>query len=138
MAEALDRNKELIFEARKLCKSFGPSIALDNVDNRDVEVLVLTASIRDNIIAAAFDKVASAGGFISPNSKKKYVKEQIDFPGIKCASMNQNVQYLSGGDKQKVVFGKGVGRGCDILILDCPTRGVDVGVKAAMYDLIYV
>jgi ribose transport system ATP-binding protein len=36
-----------------------------------------------------------------------------------------------------VVFGKWVGRDCDILILDCPTRGVDVGVKAAMYDLIY-
>jgi ribose transport system ATP-binding protein len=45
------------------------------------------------------------------------------------------VQYLSGGNKQKVVFGKWLGRDCDILILDCPTRGVDVGVKAAMYQL---
>ena len=43
---------------------------------------------------------------------------------------------MSGGNKQKVVFGKWVGRDCDILILDCPTRGVDIGVKAAMYDLI--
>ena len=105
--------------------------------NRDVEALVLTASIKDNIIAAAFDKVTSSGGFIFPNSEKKYVNEQIDSLGIKCASVNQNVQYLSGGNKQKVVFGKWVGRDCDILILDCPTRGVDVGVKAAMYDLIY-
>ena len=55
---------------------------------------------------------------------------------IKCAHINQNVQYLSGGNKQKVVFGKWVGRDCDILVLDCPTRGVDVGVKAAMYQLI--
>ena len=39
------------------------------------------------------------------------------------------------GNKQKVVFGKWVGRDCDILILDCPTRGVDIGVKAAMYQL---
>ena len=105
--------------------------------NRDVEALVLTASIKDNIVAAAYDKVSSAGGFIFPHSEKKYVNEQIDFLGIKCASMNQNAQYLSGGNKQKVVFGKWVGRDCDILILDCPTRGVDVGVKAAMYDLIY-
>lgn len=105
--------------------------------NRDVEALVLTASIKDNIIAAAYDKVAASGGFIFPHSEKKYVDKQIDFLGIKCASVNQNVQYLSGGNKQKVVFGKWVGRGCDILILDCPTRGVDVGVKAAMYDLIY-
>jgi ribose transport system ATP-binding protein len=105
--------------------------------NRDVEALVLTASIKDNIIAAAFDKVTSSGGFIFPDNEKKYVSEQINSLGIKCASVNQNVQYLSGGNKQKVVFGKWVGRDCDILILDCPTRGVDVGVKAAMYDLIY-
>jgi ribose transport system ATP-binding protein len=105
--------------------------------NRDVEALVLTASIKDNIVAAAYDKVEVAGGFIFPNSEKKYVNAQIEFLGIKCASMNQNVQYLSGGNKQKVVFGKWVGRDCEILILDCPTRGVDVGVKAAMYDLIY-
>ena len=105
--------------------------------NRDVEALVLTASIRDNIVAAAFDKVTSTGGLILPSSEKKYVNAQIDSLDIKCASINQNVQYLSGGNKQKVVFGKWVGRDCNILILDCPTRGVDVGVKAAMYDLIY-
>jgi ribose transport system ATP-binding protein len=105
--------------------------------NRDVEALVLTASIKDNIIAAAFDKVISAGYFIFPHREKTYVKEQIDSLEIKCSSMNQNVQYLSGGNKQKVVFGKWIGRDCDILILDCPTRGVDVGVKAAMYELIY-
>jgi ribose transport system ATP-binding protein len=50
--------------------------------------------------------------------------------------MNQDVQYLSGGNKQKVVFGKWLGRDCDVLILDCPTRGVDIGVKADMYHLI--
>lgn len=105
--------------------------------NRDVEALVLTASIKDNLIAAAFDKVTSAGYFILPGNERKFVQAQIDSFDIKCASMQQNVQYLSGGNKQKVVFGKWVGRECEILILDCPTRGVDVGVKAAMYDLIY-
>ena len=55
---------------------------------------------------------------------------------IKCAGVQQDVQFLSGGNKQKVVFGKWIGRDCDILILDCPTRGVDIGVKAAMYQLI--
>jgi ribose transport system ATP-binding protein len=105
--------------------------------NRDVEALVLTASIKDNIIGAAFDKVTWAGGLILPGSEKRFVQEQIDSFDIRCASMQQNVQYLSGGNKQKVVFGKWVGRDCDILVLDCPTRGVDVGVKAAMYDLIY-
>ena len=42
---------------------------------------------------------------------------------------------LSGGNKQKVVFGKWIGCGSEILILDCPTRGVDIGVKQAMYQL---
>ena len=56
---------------------------------------------------------------------------------IKCQEMNQYVSALSGGNKQKVVFGKWIGRGSEILILDCPTRGVDIGVKQAMYQLMY-
>ncbi len=79
--------------------------------NRDVEALVLTASIKDNIVAAAYDRWHRSGGFIFPNREKKYVNEQIDSLGIKCESMNQNVQYLSGGNKQKVVFGKMGGQG---------------------------
>ena len=54
---------------------------------------------------------------------------------IKCAGINQYVSALSGGNKQKVVFGKWIGCGSEILILDCPTRGVDIGVKQAMYQL---
>ncbi len=102
--------------------------------DRDREALVLSASIKDNIAGAALDKI-STGPFILPKKEKSYVMKQVDSLSIKCASIEQNVQYLSGGNKQKVVFGKWVGRECDILILDCPTRGVDVGVKAAMYEL---
>jgi ribose transport system ATP-binding protein len=103
--------------------------------DRDREALVLTASIRDNIASAALDKLSNALGLIKPGKEKGYVARQIERLSIKCESMSQNVQYLSGGNKQKVVFGKWLGRDCDILILDCPTRGVDVGVKAAMYQL---
>ena len=103
--------------------------------DRDKEALVLAASIRDNIVSAGLDKVKT-GPFILPRVEKKYVMDQVDALSIKCASIDQNVQFLSGGNKQKVVFGKWIGRNCDILILDCPTRGVDVGVKAAMYQLI--
>ncbi len=56
---------------------------------------------------------------------------------IKCVDGRQKVKALSGGNKQKVVFGKWIADDADILILDCPTRGVDVGVKASMYQLIY-
>lgn len=103
--------------------------------DRDREALVLTASIKDNIVSAALDKLGNVLSLIWPRVEKEYVDRQIDSLSIKCSSMDQNVQYLSGGNKQKVVFGKWVGRDCDILILDCPTRGVDIGVKAAMYQL---
>lgn len=103
--------------------------------DRDKEALVLAQSIEDNILVAGYDKI-NRGPFLLPKAKKEYVKKQIDDLSIKCASPKQDVQYLSGGNKQKVVFGKWVGRGCDVLILDCPTRGVDIGVKAAMYQLI--
>ncbi len=103
--------------------------------DRDKEALVLAASIKDNIASAGLDRIKT-GPFIFPAKEKQYVKTQVNRLSIKCASINQNVQYLSGGNKQKVVFGKWVGRDCDILILDCPTRGVDIGVKAAMYQLI--
>lgn len=45
------------------------------------------------------------------------------------------VMYLSGGNKQKVVLSKWIANGSEILILDCPTRGIDIGVKAAIYKL---
>ena len=104
--------------------------------DRDQEALVLTESIRDNILAAGYDKIQK-GFFLMPKDCTEYVNRQKEALSIKCASIQQDVQYLSGGNKQKVVFGKWVGRDCDVLILDCPTRGVDIGVKAAMYQLIY-
>lgn len=104
--------------------------------DRDTESLILSATIKDNILAAGFDKVAGKGGVATPARQKKYVSDQIDSLSIKCASMNQNVQFLSGGNKQKVSFAKWIARDCDIFIFDCPTRGVDIGVKASMYSLI--
>ena len=103
--------------------------------DRDKEALVLTESIKDNILTAGFDKLQK-GIYLSPKACTDYVMKEVNDLSIKCASIRQDVQYLSGGNKQKVVFGKWVGRDCDILILDCPTRGVDIGVKAAMYALI--
>lgn len=105
--------------------------------DRDVESLCLNASIRDNIAVAGLDCFSVSNFLILPSKEKAYVQEQIDGLSIKCQEMNQYVSALSGGNKQKVVFGKWIGRGSEILILDCPTRGVDIGVKQAMYQLMY-
>lgn len=105
--------------------------------DRDYESLCLNASIEDNIAIGGLDKIAKRGLFILPWEEKKYVENEIKNLSIKCQDRKQYVSALSGGNKQKVVFGKWIGRGSEILILDCPTRGVDIGVKQAMYQLMY-
>lgn len=102
--------------------------------DRDIESLCLSASIRDNIAIAGMDKYKKSG-LITARAESRYVNRQIKELSIKCSGLNQLTSQLSGGNKQKVVFGKWIGCGSEILILDCPTRGVDIGVKQAMYQL---
>lgn len=104
--------------------------------NRDEEALMVAASIKDNITLASIPEL-SRHYFVWPAAEKKFTQAQIDSLSIKCSSMEQDIRYLSGGNKQKVSFGKWIGKNSDILVLDCPTRGVDIGVKAAMYELMY-
>lgn len=105
--------------------------------NRDQESLELNASIGANIQSTGFEQNRSFGPFISSKKERMYSQLQVDSLAIKCINIFQPVRALSGGNKQKVVFGKWIANDSDILILDCPTRGVDIGVKASMYDLIY-
>ncbi|MBQ1368613.1 MAG: sugar ABC transporter ATP-binding protein [Firmicutes bacterium] len=105
--------------------------------DRDTESLCIEASIKDNIAIAGLDRFAVKNFLILPGKEKQYVDAQIEKLSIKCRNADQYVSALSGGNKQKVAFGKWTGRGSEILILDCPTRGVDIGVKQAMYQLMY-
>lgn len=105
--------------------------------DRDVESLNIQTTIRDNIAIAGLDKIAIHNFLILYGREKAYVEKQKDIMQIKCFSIDQEVSQLSGGNKQKVVFGKWIGAGSDILILDCPTRGIDIGVKQAMYHMMY-
>lgn len=103
--------------------------------DRDVESLCMNAGIGDNIAIAGMDRYAVGGFLILGGREGNYVNRQIRDLSIKCSGKDQPVSQLSGGNKQKVVFGKWIGCGSEILILDCPTRGVDIGVKQAMYQL---
>lgn len=108
--------------------------------NRDTESVGLSASIYENIASTGYEINRAFKRFIHLISFKKenqYVDKQISDLSIKCGGKHYKVNTLSGGNKQKVVFGKWMAPNSEILILDCPTRGVDVGVKAAMYKLIY-
>ena len=103
--------------------------------DRDTESLCLAASIRDNSAIGGLKHIKK-GGLLFKRNETAYVQRQVDSLSIKCRHMDQPVSAMSGGNKQKVVFGKWLGAGSRVLILDCPTRGVDIGVKQAMYRLI--
>ncbi len=105
--------------------------------DRDIEALSLKSSIKSNISIVGLDKIKSKKYLITKKNENTYVKGQVESLSIKCRTIEQAVQELSGGNKQKVVFGKWIARDSSILVLDCPTRGVDIGVKQAMYQLIY-
>ena len=118
-----------------------PSVAVDRgmayvSKDRDKESIVLQASIQSNILMPALKRLSGALGFISPAKERALTNQQIKVMSIKCRNGSQLVKELSGGNKQKVVFSKWLGTDCDVFILDCPTRGIDVGVKADMYKLI--
>lgn len=103
--------------------------------NRDTEALILAGSIQDNIVLPSL-KALEKGGVIKPGDEKKLSDNEIEAFRIKCNSGKQYVNTLSGGNKQKVSFAKWTAKGSEVIIMDCPTRGVDIGVKQAMYSLI--
>ena len=104
--------------------------------NRDQESLMITATVADNIAMPSLRDIRRHG-LVFKAQERSLAEEQRGTLSIKCASVDQVVRKLSGGNKQKVVFGRWIGNKSRILILDCPTRGVDIGVKQAMYQLIY-
>lgn len=103
--------------------------------NRDTEALILNGPIQANIVLPSLPKL-SVHSFISPKVEKTVSDREIDSFRIKCHSGRQWVNTLSGGNKQKVSFGKWTANESEVIIMDCPTRGVDIGVKQAMYNTI--
>lgn len=117
-----------------------PRMAMQNgmayiAKNRDQESLMVSSSINDNICIPSYSKI-STGPLVLPGSEAKFVDEWARKLEIKMQSPRQYVMELSGGNKQKVAMAKWLGFGADILILDCPTRGIDIGVKTNIYNLI--
>lgn len=102
--------------------------------NREQEAIMVGSSVCDNILVTSYDKVKS-GPFIWGRNEKKLAKDMRDLLSIKLQSVNSLVSSLSGGNKQKVVLAKWLANNSNVFIFDCPTRGIDIGVKAAIYSL---
>jgi len=103
--------------------------------NRDQEAVMLTASIRENISLPNLDKFGKYF-FVNPKKEKYFCEEAAKDLNVKMTSIDQLALYLSGGNKQKVALAKWISRESEILVLDSPTRGIDVGIKKSIYDLI--
>jgi len=104
-------------------------------EDRRQEALLLLQAVRDNISLVVPDKV-SRWGFFSWRKEAELVHHHVEGLRIKTPSINQAVGKRSGGNQQKVVFARWQARGPKILILDEPTRGIDIGAKAEIYRLI--
>lgn len=114
-----------------------PAQAIDNglalvTEDRKESGLVLLASVRNNLCMASLPAVSSAAG-MHPAAERQAAHRMIDMFGIKTSTDRLEVSGLSGGNQQKVVLGKWFLTEPDILILDEPTRGVDVGAKREIY-----
>lgn len=104
-------------------------------EDRKSEGLLLKLSVRHNMTLSSLNKVAKRGR-ISSRAEKSLVAEYINKLAIKTPSHAQIVKNLSGGNQQKVVISKWMLIDPKVLILDEPTRGVDVGAKREIYELI--
>jgi galactofuranose transport system ATP-binding protein len=104
-------------------------------ENRKVDGIIPNMSVRENITIANLKKF-SKFGFVSKKKQDQVVNEFIEKMGIKTPNADQKIKNLSGGNQQKVLLARWLVLNPSLLILDEPTRGIDVGAKSEIYLLI--
>ena len=104
-------------------------------EDRKLQGLVLGMSVGKNTTLAALKAVANKAGFINHKQEKEMADKFVRALEVKTPSNDQLVKNLSGGNQQKVVIAKWLANNPDILILDEPTRGIDVGAKKEIHQL---
>jgi ABC-type sugar transport system ATPase subunit len=119
---------------RKPSDAINKGISLITEDRKKTG-LNLMGSVKDNISTIALKNLCVAG-WIQRGKERRVADEQIKSLRIKTPSYKQIVSFLSGGNQQKVVIAKWLLMNSDIIIMDEPTRGVDVGAKREIYLLI--
>lgn len=104
-------------------------------EDRKTEGLIVDFSVQDNLSLTNFDKVAS-NGIVKNQAENNLYQSMVERLGIRLSGPTQAAKSLSGGNQQKVVIAKWLGIEPEVLILDEPTRGVDVGAKKEIYSII--
>ena len=107
-------------------------------ENRKEEGLLLDSTVKTNIAITIWNKIINKTfRAISPSRETEQAQKMVDALAIKVTGVNQVTNDLSGGNQQKVSISKWLAAGCDILIVDEPTVGVDVGAKEYIHKLIW-
>ncbi len=105
-------------------------------NDRQNEGLAMNRSIQENILIASLNKVKNSSGFLNKRRMKDVAKEYIGKLSVKTSGPMQQVKFLSGGNQQKVVVAKWLFRDSKIVLIDEPTRGIDIKAKNEIYDLL--
>lgn len=103
-------------------------------EDRKSQGLILNMSVRENIVLSVLKSISNLS-VVNKKRERGLVKSYIDAVSIKTPSSDQTVRNLSGGNQQKVVLSKCLATEPDIIIIDEPTRGIDVGAKKEIYDI---
>ena len=104
-------------------------------EDRKLQGIILGHAIEENIAYSNLDSVSRAG-WVSSGRVKSFADENIRRFGVKGHG-KQNVDEMSGGNQQKVVLAKWLARSPRVVLLDEPTRGIDVGARASIYEIIH-
>jgi len=104
-------------------------------EDRKIEGIVPEMTVAENMMLALMPKLARAG-IVDEARQRDIVAGFIESLGIKCAGPDQKIRELSGGNQQKVLLGRWLALSPRLLILDEPTRGIDVGAKAEIQKLV--
>lgn len=127
------RGKKVTISSPKQAKGAGLAFL---TEDRKSEGVVLDFPITQNISMANLKRIVS-GVFISKKKEHRLADQYVERINIKTPSIKQIVLNLSGGNQQKVVVSKWLNAEADILIMDEPTHGIDVGAKREIFELIY-
>ncbi|MBI5565419.1 MAG: sugar ABC transporter ATP-binding protein [Chloroflexi bacterium] len=136
-ADPIERGKVYVFG--KEIKLDSPRAAIRSgmgllPEDRKYQGLVLILSVLQNVSMASLDRLKK-GGLLQLRDEKKQVNEFVTKLRIATPHIQQQVQFLSGGNQQKVVLAKWLASQSKVLIFDEPTRGIDVGAKVEVYNL---
>jgi len=130
---------EIIFNGQKI-KAFSPRNAIEHgiaylPEDRLNEGILKTMSVGENITIENLEKVSTKSGVINRSDNKKIQKAFIEEFSIKTTGTDQPIPALSGGNQQKSLFARLVNTDCGFLLLNEPSRGIDVLVKEEMHEL---